>query len=141
MTDVKTILVGTVGQGVLRSADGGETWGRIGIGAGLHSDALVRSLLNTPTSPEIVFAGTDKGLYRSGDAGQTWKPVDSPMNSYAVWALATDPGDPNLMFAGTGTPTPAVLFRSSDAGKTWEKRPMEVAAECPWFVWDAVDDW
>ena len=33
MTDVKTILVGTIGQGVLRSADGGETWGRIGIGA------------------------------------------------------------------------------------------------------------
>ena len=31
MTDVKTILVGTVGQGVMRSADGGETWGRVGI--------------------------------------------------------------------------------------------------------------
>jgi len=131
MTDVKTILVGTVGQGILRSGDGGETWGRIGIGAGLHSDALVRTLLNTPTSPEIVFAGTDKGLYRSGNAGKTWQPVDSSLNSYNVWALAADPGDPNLMFAGTGTPTPAALFRSSDAGKTWEKRPMEVAEECP----------
>ncbi|SVC56367.1 uncharacterized protein METZ01_LOCUS309221, partial [marine metagenome] len=51
MTDVKTILVGTVGQGIMRSADGGESWGRIGIGAGLHSDAMVRTLLNTPTSP------------------------------------------------------------------------------------------
>ena len=131
MTDVKTILVGTIGQGVLRSADGGETWGRIGIGAGLHSDALVRALHNTPTSPEIVFAGTDKGLYRSGDAGKTWQPVDTAMNDYNDWAIATDPGDPNLMFAGTGTPTPAALFRSSDAGKTWEKRPMEVAEECP----------
>jgi len=131
MTDVKTILVGTVGQGIMRSADGGETWGRIGVGAGLHSDAIVRYMLNTPTSPEIVFAGTDKGLFRSGDAGKSWHQVDSPMNDYAVWALAADPGDPNLMFAGTGTPTPAALFRSSDAGKTWEKSSMEAAAECP----------
>jgi photosystem II stability/assembly factor-like uncharacterized protein len=88
-------------------------------------------MLNTPTSPEIVFAGTDKGLFRSGDAGKTWHQVDSPMNDYSVWALAADPGDPNLMFAGTGTPTPAALFRSSDAGKTWEKSSMEAAAECP----------
>ena len=105
MTDVKTILVGTVGQGIMRSADGGENWGRIGIGAGLHSDAMVRTLLNTPTSPEIIFAGTDKGLVRSDDAGKTWHQVDSP--------------------------TPAALFRSSDAGKTWEKSSMEAAAECP----------
>ena len=131
MTDVKTILVGTVGQGIMRSADGGENWGRIGIGAGLHSDAMVRTLLNTPTSPEIIFAGTDKGLVRSDDAGKTWHQVDSPMNDYTVWALATDPSDPNLMFAGTGTPTPAALFRSSDTGKTWEKSSMEAAAECP----------
>ena len=131
MTDVKTILVGTVGQGIMRSADGGENWGRIGIGAGLHSDAMVRTLLNTPTSPEIIFAGTDKGLVRSDDAGKTWHRVDSPMNDYTVWALAADPGDPNLMFAGTGTPTPAALFRSSDAGNTWEKSSMEAAAECP----------
>ena len=131
MTDVKTILVGTVGQGIMRSADGGENWGRIGIGAGLHSDAMIRTLLNTPTSPEIIFAGTDKGLVRSDDAGKIWHQVDSPMNDYTVWALAADPGDPNLMFAGTGTPTPAALFRSSDAGKTWEKSSMEAAAECP----------
>ncbi|MFP6636237.1 MAG: hypothetical protein VCB79_09980, partial [Dehalococcoidia bacterium] len=68
---------------------------------------------------------------RSDDAGKTWHQVDSPMNDYTVWALAADPGDPNLMFAGTGTPTPAALFRSSDAGKTWEKSSMEAAAECP----------
>ena len=40
-----TILVDTIGQGVLRSADGGETWQRVGIDQGLHSDAFVRCLL------------------------------------------------------------------------------------------------
>jgi photosystem II stability/assembly factor-like uncharacterized protein len=35
------------------------------------------------------------------------------------------------MYAGTGTPSPATIFRSTDRGQTWEKRPVEVAAECP----------
>ena len=39
-----TILAGTIGQGVMRSHDGGETWQRIGIYQGMHSDAMVRML-------------------------------------------------------------------------------------------------
>ena len=66
-----TILVGTVGQGVMRSSDSGETWRRVGLRQGLHSDALVRSLVNDPRRPEIAYAGSDKGLYRSDDAGET----------------------------------------------------------------------
>ncbi len=46
-----TILVGTVGQGIMRSPDGGETWGRVGIGQGMHSDAIVRALLPDPGRP------------------------------------------------------------------------------------------
>ena len=62
MSEVKTVLVGTIGQGIMRSADGGESWRRVGIDAGMHSDALVRALGNHPDRPGVVFAGTDKGL-------------------------------------------------------------------------------
>ncbi len=126
-----TILVGTVGQGIIRSADAGENWQRAGVNTGLHSDALVRCITNHPGRPEVVFTGTDKGLYKSEDAGQNWQLLKSPLSDYCVWALAIDSADPNLMYAGTGTPTPGAIFRSSDGGKTWEKRPVEVAAECP----------
>ena len=54
MSNVKTVLVGTVGQGIMRSGDGGESWGRAGITSGLHSDALVRDLANHPDRPGIV---------------------------------------------------------------------------------------
>ena len=131
MSGDKVILVGTVGQGVMRSGDSGETWQRVGINQGLHSDALVRTLASHPTQPERLFAGTDKGLYCSGDAGQSWQPVDSPLSPFNVWALAFDPSDPDTVFAGTGTPTPAAVFRSRDSGQTWERRPMEAADECP----------
>ena len=131
MSNVKTVLVGTVGQGIMRSGDGGESWGRVGITSGLHSDALVRDLANHPDRPGIVFAGTDKGLYRSEDAGQMWQLVDTPMSGSSVWAITVDNADPNLMFAGTGTPDPCGVFRSTDGGKTWEQRPVDIAEECP----------
>ena len=126
-----TILVGTVGQGIMRSHDSGETWGRVGIGQGMHSDAMVRALLHDPRRPEVAYAGTDKGLYRSDDAGERWQWVDSPLNKYAVWALAVDPKEPEVMFAGTGTPTPSTLFRSTDAGASWEQCSVGIADECP----------
>ena len=131
MSNVKSILVGTIGQGIMRSADGGESWRRVGIDAGMHSDALVRTLGNHPDRPGVVFAGTDKGLYRSEDGGQKWGLLDTAMSGICVWAMAIDSSDPNLMFAGTGTPDPAGVFRSTDGGKTWEQRPVEVAEECP----------
>ena len=57
MADGVNILVGTVGQGVMRSPDGGETWQRAGISQGLHSDAIVRCLSNHSSRPEVVLAG------------------------------------------------------------------------------------
>jgi photosystem II stability/assembly factor-like uncharacterized protein len=126
-----TILVGTVGQGIMRSPDNGETWRRVGIGQGMHSDALVRSLAQDPRRPEVVYAGTDKGLYRSDDAGEKWRLNDAPLSEYAVWALAIDPAEPQVMYAGTGTPTPSKVFRSTDGGKSWQERPAQIADECP----------
>ena len=116
MADPKTILVGTVGQGIMRSGDGGESWQRIGINAGIHSDALVRTIVNHPSQSEVLFSGTDKGLYRSEDAGQNWQLQKNAMSDYCVWSIAIDATDPQKMFAGTGTPTPATIFRSTDAG-------------------------
>ena len=131
MAEKMTILVGTIGQGIFRSADGGDTWQRVSIDHGIHSDALVRTIVNVPDRPGNAFAGTDKGLYRTEDAGGMWKPVDSPLSSYCVWALTVDPGDSKIMYAGTGTPTPGAVFRSTDGGTSWEKRPVQIADECP----------
>ena len=127
--DSMTVLVGTPGQGVLTSFDGGKTWERSRIEQGMHSVAIVRAMINDPLHPEIVFAGTDIGLYRSDNGGRKWQLLDTPLSSYCVWALAVDSKDPNLMFAGTGTPAPASIWRSADGGKSWEQRPVEIAKE------------
>ena len=131
MAKEMSILVGTVGQGVMRTTDSGESWRRVGVDQGMHSDAIVRTLASHPSRPQVVFAGTDKGLCRSDDAGAHWGIVDSPLSNYSVWVLSVDPVEPDIMYVGTGTPTPAAIFKSEDGGKTWHKRPMETAKECP----------
>jgi len=130
MTDQKTLLVGTVGQGVMRSPDNGENWQRAGLSSGLHSDAIIRALLCDPLQPRRVLAGTDKGICLTEDGGETWSQLDSPMNELIVWNLTVDPTDPQTLFAGTGTPGPCYVFKTTDGGKSWKKLPVEIAKEC-----------
>src|SRR2546430_5086095 len=76
-----TILVGTIGQGVMMSSDDGESWSRAGVRVGMHSDAIVKTLLPDPRRPATVYAGTDLGLYQTDDGGGTWRLCDTPMKS------------------------------------------------------------
>ncbi len=131
MTMQGTILVGTVGQGIMKSADDGESWSRVGVSQGMHSDCIVRALAADPGRPEVVFAGTDLGLYRSEDAGTRWTLLHNSMEGSVVWSIAIDPVDPRVMFAGTGTPSEPGIYRSTDGGESWEQRPMEIAEMCP----------
>jgi photosystem II stability/assembly factor-like uncharacterized protein len=126
-----SILVGTIGQGVMMSGDEGATWTRASVRLGMHSDCIVKALCADSRRPEVVYAGTDLGLYRSDDGGGAWRLLDTPMTGSMVWSLAIDPRDASVMFAGTGTPSTPGVFRSTDAGTSWEHRPMEIAAECP----------
>ena len=125
------ILVGTIGQGVMASADGGGTWTRAGVHNGMHSDCIVKTLVADPWHPGTVYAGSDMGLYKSDDAGARWRLLDSPMSGSTVWSMAIDPVDANVMFAGTGTPSRPGIFRSADGGKSWGRLAVEIAAECP----------
>jgi len=126
-----TILVGTIGQGVMMSSDDGESWTRASGRQGMHSDGIVKAVLADPWHPEVVYAGTDMGLYRTDDRGGQWRRLETPMNGSMVWSLAIDPVEPNVMFAGTGTPSTPAIYRSTDQGKSWERRAVAIAAECP----------
>ncbi|WP_028696297.1 VPS10 domain-containing protein [Pseudomonas cremoricolorata] len=125
-----TLLVATVGQAVIRSADDGKTWHRLGLGQDLEFDAITRSLSVAPSAPEVIYAGTDVGLCVSHDVGGKWTRVDSPFNGETVWKVAVDPQDPQRIFVGTGAPSRAVLWRTTDAGANWYRVPVEIPEFC-----------
>ncbi|HJR30307.1 MAG TPA: YCF48-related protein [Pseudomonas sp.] len=125
-----TLLVATVGQAVIRSADDGRTWHRLGLGQDLEFDAITRSLSFHPGAPEVIYAGTDIGLCVSHDTGGHWQQVDSPFNGQTVWKVAVDPQDAQRIFVGTGAPSRAVLWRTLDGGQTWDRAPVDIPEFC-----------
>src|SRR5918912_1511681 len=123
------VLVGTVGQSVL-ATDDGERWTRLGPSQGFHSDAIVRTLVNAPEAPRVVWAGTDQGILRSDDAGRSWTRLEGVLAGQQVWRISLHPRQPHVMFVGTGTPSRAGIFRSQDGGATWQQLSVDIVQEC-----------
>ncbi|HEY1555811.1 MAG TPA: hypothetical protein VGF94_13325 [Kofleriaceae bacterium] len=148
----KTIWVGTgeawtrnsasLGDGIYRSTDGGETWTNMGL---RESERISRIVVH-PHNSNIVFAcapgklwsdSRDRGLYRTADGGRTWQLVLAGANpSTGCSSVTMDPKNPDVMLAGMwdfrrkgwtfrsggegpDSPSGSGMFRSTDGGRTW----------------------
>src|SRR3989442_13643856 len=89
MSNDFTICVGTIGSGIWRSPDGGETWTRVRPSRYPEND--VRALAGHPPAPHIVYPGTDPGGYRGEGPGGARERLDLPMKPMPTWALALVP--------------------------------------------------
>ena len=121
-SDHKTyVYVGLAGEGdyigeggIVRRADGDEQWQDIS--KGLPDNAQVRALAIRPDDPSVVFAGTDKGVFRSRDRGETWEALNDAGHNHEVWSLVIHPENPDVILAGYD---PCSVSRSQDGGDTW----------------------
>jgi photosystem II stability/assembly factor-like uncharacterized protein len=82
-----TLYLGTAGDGIFKSRDGGHSW-RI-----LHSGRAARSSVDAlaiaPTSSATVYAGTaGAGVLKSTDSGRSWHVAAEGMTAAGVTALA-----------------------------------------------------
>jgi photosystem II stability/assembly factor-like uncharacterized protein len=120
------LYVGTIGEGLFRSLDGGTTFTRAC--DGMFVECHVRALAVHPQDSRILYLGTEQGLFRSTDGANGWSRVDSPLNGMQIWSLLFLPADPDVILAGT---CPSRLFRSADAGRTWSEPAVSMLRECP----------
>jgi photosystem II stability/assembly factor-like uncharacterized protein len=146
-SDPQTVWVGTgeantrnsvsIGDGVYKSTDGGESWTHLG----LEKTERIARVLVDPKARDTVYvcatgalwsAGEERGVYKTTDGGKTWKKVLYVDDSTGCSELAIDPQEPRILYAGTwtlrrypdffnsGGPGSA-LYKSTDGGETWKE--------------------
>eukprot|EP01047_Picozoa_sp_COSAG01_P003346 COSAG01_NODE_97_length_26660_cov_100.642935_18_plen_1196_part_00 len=129
--NTKTLFARSVGKGLLKSNDHGETWLPLNNGLSTRAEMAVRSVAVHPENSSIVLRSGGRvvngnlisGLWRSEDAGNHWKLITDkidfdgrgPTTLFGEVILFC-PQDPNLVIAGGETKG---LFLSRDAGQTW----------------------
>ena len=123
---------------------GSSASGAAGVAERLHLDAWVslgpgniggrtRALVIDPRKPKRMYAaGVSGGVWKSTNGGRRWRPVGDDLANIAVNALAFDPDNPDILYAGTGegyfreevraTELPlrgGGIFISRDRGESW----------------------
>src|SRR5437667_5304466 len=156
--NAKNVWVGTgeswtrnsvsIGDGIYKSTDGGETWTH----AGLNNSERIAQIVVSPKNSDTVYAAVpgalwsdspDRGLYQTTDDGKTWKLILKGANlSTGCTSVAFDPTNPEVMFASLwdfrrkgweyrsggsspDQPSSSGLFRSNDGGATWTEITLE----------------
>ncbi|MFW6135700.1 MAG: hypothetical protein ACOC7N_02635 [Chloroflexota bacterium] len=103
---------GSLGMGVYRSADAGETWSATAL-----RDEEVFGIAVDPGDCGTVYAAAWRdGVIKSGDGGRTWDVVSDGLEGAFVYSVVVDPTNRDVLYAGTAQ---RGIYRSEDAGATW----------------------
>ncbi|HYL02143.1 MAG TPA: hypothetical protein VEU54_01870 [Steroidobacteraceae bacterium] len=138
----------SVGNGIYKSTDAGETWTH----AGLPDSERIARIIVDPRASGTVYAcvpgklwsdSAERGLYKTTDDGASWQLILKGANlSTGCASVAMQPGNPDVLLAGLWdfrrkgwtfrsggdgpkAPSGSGLYRSSDGGRTWTELTTE----------------
>ena len=123
------VLVSGDMTGCFISHDGGDSWRMFNLGD--HAWFFVFD----PVDAKVIYAKTaavppqmqgdrpfgTPALFRSDDSGRIWRVVRADSPDGAITALAVDPADSALLYAGFQKGRTASLEFSPDRGKSWKR--------------------
>ena len=100
-------------------------WRSIGPAA---SGGRIASVVGSAKNPDLYYLGTaGGGVWKSVNGGATWSPTFDGQRVSSIGAVAIDPNDDDVVWAGTGETNPRNdvtygdgIFKSIDGGKTWK---------------------
>ncbi|MHB8095027.1 MAG: WD40/YVTN/BNR-like repeat-containing protein [Candidatus Aminicenantales bacterium] len=88
----------------------------------------VTDVAGVPGDPNIIYvAHAAAGLFKSTNGGTTFEPVFENGGTLSVGAIALSPGNPEIVYIGTGEGKPRNstsfgdgIYKSPDGGRTWK---------------------
>jgi photosystem II stability/assembly factor-like uncharacterized protein len=85
---------------VLKSSDKGQTW--VSIAGNLPENGTVHSIQQDYINPDLLFVGTEFGIFFSNDGGQIWTQLKSGIPTIAVKDIAIQEREGDLVLATFG---------------------------------------
>jgi photosystem II stability/assembly factor-like uncharacterized protein len=152
----------SVGNGVYKSVDGGETWNHVGLP---NSERITRIIVH-PKNGNIVYVcapgplwsdSPDRGLYKTIDGGKTWTLILKGLNlSTGCSSVAMDPANPEHLLAGAwdfrrkpyeyrsggdgpDKPSGSRFAESRDGGRTWQDLDATTRKGLPNYPWGRLE--
>lgn len=127
----------SVGWGVWKSLDGGETWQHLG----LERTERIHRIVLHPTNPDVAYVAAlgqmwgenpERGVYKTTDGGASWQRVLYVNERTGCADLIIDPRNPDKLFAAmweyrrwpwffrSGGPSSG-LHVTYDGGRSWKR--------------------
>jgi len=152
----------SIGDGVYKSTDGGETWTHMGLP---NVERITRIVVH-PKNGNIVYVcapgplwsdSPDRGLYKTTDGGKTWSLILKGMNlSTGCSSVAMDPANPEHLLAGEwdfrrkpyeyrsggdgpDKPSGSRFAESRDGGRTWKFLDATTRKGLPNYPWGRLE--
>jgi len=134
--DVDISLMFGIGNGVLKSTDGGETWDNIG----LETESIISRVHVDTENSDLVYASAmgipgeknqNRGVYKSLNGGIDWEQVLFVNDSTGIQDMLVDPTNPDIVYA-TGwnrirnnrrsvvSGPDARIYRTRNGGISWD---------------------
>jgi photosystem II stability/assembly factor-like uncharacterized protein len=122
------------GRGILKSADGGDTWTLLG--ASQFDRRTISRIVVDPTDPDTVYVAVGAqavngapggtGIWKSSDGGATWTNTTAGRISTAAAFsdLAMSPSDRMRLYAAVGEPGGSAsngVYSTKDGGMRWSR--------------------
>lgn len=88
----------------------------------------ITAIASDTSDPQLIYLGAaDGGVLKSTDGGDHWTPIFDYMPSLSIGALAVEPGNPQVLYVGTGEANSSGdsydgdgLYVTRDGGNSWE---------------------
>ncbi len=105
-------LQGHFSAGILKSSDGGQSWGSTGLSFAQNQLEVPQRMLMHPVNTDTLLVASFNGIWRTLDGGNNWLKIKSGI----YFSMEFNPKQPNIVFATDING----LWRSNDCGTSWQ---------------------